>query len=222
MLSNIVFIIILILLIIILILLYFMSNDIRKNKNKINICESDISSIRERLTNITTEKNNNNNNNDTDFASILGKLGGMNNNIFNRGEYMEENDITEEEEEEEETKDAEEDEETIENVDGDDNANEADDEESDDDDDDGDGDESIISKDSSIDNEEDKTESIEPPLPVVEEKPKAVQEQEVSKNKLPKKPLISLKVGDIEPSTDGKTQYSVQLNKLGRKYWKKV
>ena len=49
MLSNIVFIIILILLVIILVLLYFFSNDIRKNKNKLNICESDINSLRERM-----------------------------------------------------------------------------------------------------------------------------------------------------------------------------
>ena len=49
MLSNIVFIIILILLVIILVLLYFFSNDIRKNKNKLNICESDLNSLRERM-----------------------------------------------------------------------------------------------------------------------------------------------------------------------------
>ena len=49
MLSNIVYIIILILLIIILVILYFFSNDIRKNKNKINICESDVNALRERM-----------------------------------------------------------------------------------------------------------------------------------------------------------------------------
>jgi predicted PurR-regulated permease PerM len=57
MLSNIVFIIILILLIIILVLLYFFSNDIRKNKNKINIIESDLNAMRERILSINQKIN---------------------------------------------------------------------------------------------------------------------------------------------------------------------
>ena len=194
-----------------------MSNDIRKNKNKINICESDISSIRDRLTNINVEKNNNNNNNnnnnDTDFASILGKLGGMNNNIFNHSEYMEEADITEEEDESVENEEEDESEENAEEEESVENEEEDESEENADEDSVENVEAESVSKDDAI---------VEENLPVVEEQPKVVQEQEVSKNKLPKKPLTSLKVGDIEPSTDGKAQYSVQLNKLGRKYWKKV
>ena len=104
MLSNIVFIIILVLLVIILILLYFFSNDIRKNKNKINICESDINSLRERittlnqkinviendLTNNFSKKSGSKSNmqnpvemiNQQNFAEILEKLGSMNNEYF--------------------------------------------------------------------------------------------------------------------------------------------
>jgi regulatory protein YycI of two-component signal transduction system YycFG len=124
MLSNIVFIIILILLIIILILLYFFSNDIRKNKNKINICESDINSMRERISTLqqkvlSVENNLNNdfskkpkmnmdpsfmkNSDGADFAGILETLGGMNNfyqannnGIFSNNEEDDEEDDEEE------------------------------------------------------------------------------------------------------------------------------
>ena len=48
-LSNLVFIVMLILLIIILIILYFFSSDIRKNKNNLNIAESNILSLREKI-----------------------------------------------------------------------------------------------------------------------------------------------------------------------------
>ena len=99
MLSNIVLIITLILLIIILVLLYFFSNDIRKNKNKINILESDINAIRERLlsnnqkiisleniVNSDFKKKNNqsfdNLGNPQNFADILEKLGSMNSDFF--------------------------------------------------------------------------------------------------------------------------------------------
>jgi predicted Holliday junction resolvase-like endonuclease len=105
MLSNIVFIIILILLVIILILLYFFSNDIRKNKNKINICESDINSMRERLLSmnqkITSLENDINNEslpkksskNNANFTDILEKLGSMNNNFFPMDGMMGQDDI---------------------------------------------------------------------------------------------------------------------------------
>ena len=104
MLSNIVFVIILILLVIILVLLYFFSNDIRKNKNKINICESDIISIRDRLhtinqkiiniendisnENITKQKSNNifeQKLDPSDITGLLSKIGDLNNNFFNDG-----------------------------------------------------------------------------------------------------------------------------------------
>ena len=49
MLPNIVFIIILVLLIIIVVLVYYLFNDVRKTKNKLDIFESDLNAIRERL-----------------------------------------------------------------------------------------------------------------------------------------------------------------------------
>ena len=92
MLSNIVFIIILILLIIILVLLYFFSNDIRKNKNKLNIIESDINALRERLQNInqkvTSIEGDLNNeskkkfNGSQNYGDIFEKLGSINNDFF--------------------------------------------------------------------------------------------------------------------------------------------
>ena len=48
-LDNIMFIIIFLLLIVILGFLYYMSNNIKKNQNKINILESDVHALRERL-----------------------------------------------------------------------------------------------------------------------------------------------------------------------------
>jgi len=48
-LDNIMFIIIFLLLIVILGFLYYMSNNIKKNQNKINILESDVNALRERL-----------------------------------------------------------------------------------------------------------------------------------------------------------------------------
>jgi hypothetical protein len=96
MLSNIVFVIILILLVIILVLLYFFSNDIRKNKNKLNICESDIQALRERVTslnqkigqleNIEYKPSKNNVSFDSsqpDFVNLLEKLGSMNQGYYN-------------------------------------------------------------------------------------------------------------------------------------------
>ena len=104
MLSNIVYIVILLLLLIILGCIYFFFNDIRKNKNKINICESDISSLRERLTSIQqkvismdnslndlanskkpskTNLVDENMANGPNFAEMLEKLGSMNTNFYN-------------------------------------------------------------------------------------------------------------------------------------------
>ncbi len=91
MLSNIVFIIIFVLLIIILVLLYFFSNDIRKNKNKLNIIESDLNAIRERLSNMNQKMTSLENSVNMEgkskkrggdnFPDILEKLSSMNNNV---------------------------------------------------------------------------------------------------------------------------------------------
>ena len=47
-------------------------------------------------------------------------------------------------------------------------------------------------------------------------------EDKPSEKKLPNKPIVKLEIGTIELGTDNKTKYSVQLNKVGRKYWKRV
>jgi len=60
------------------------------------------------------------------------------------------------------------------------------------------------------------------------EENKEIQKEELSKDvvssqsKLPKKSLLKLDIGTVELGLDGITKYSVQLNKVGRKYWKKV
>ena len=51
-LKNYLYIIVGVLLVIILIILYFMSNELKKNKNKINILESDLQALRERCQNM--------------------------------------------------------------------------------------------------------------------------------------------------------------------------
>ena len=109
MLSNIVFIIILILLIIILIVLYFLSNDIRKNKNKINILESDMNAMRERLLSfnqklIALENDLNNTSKkqqvpSQNFSDIFDKLGSINNGFFQGGMMNDEDEETESSEE---------------------------------------------------------------------------------------------------------------------------
>ena len=47
-------------------------------------------------------------------------------------------------------------------------------------------------------------------------------ENNVVQSKLPKKSLSKLEVGTVEVGLDNKTKYVVQLNKVGRKFWKKV
>ena len=57
-------------------------------------------------------------------------------------------------------------------------------------------------------------------IPVIE-KDEPKKEQLSTQSKLPKKSLTKLDIGTVELGLDGITEYSVQLNKGGRKYWKK-
>ena len=259
MLSNIVFIIILILLIIILGLLYFFSTDIRKNKNKINILESDLNAMRERMISMSEKLNNiensssrKNNGMSGNFADILNQLGNMNNNMFENVDMMNEVDMddeesteedeeesTEEEEEEESTEEEEEDEEEEDEESTEENELESDeyDKESNQNDD---IDENIkeseevdnVSNDTSDDNginnalNELITEQIV--SSINEDKPLIIEDivnndvEEEPLGKPSKKELSKFDIGTIKLGSDNKTKYIVQLNKGGRKYWKKM
>lgn len=231
MLSNIVFIIILILLIIILVLLYFFSNDIRKNKNKLNICDSDINSIRERLVALNQKVSSLENSLTNDmgrkksgqnFSNILEQLGSMNNNFMNGGidieDYEEESDDNTEVEEEEDDEEVEDDEEA------EDDEEEAEDEEEEAEDDEAEDDEAeddvIVEEiEITVESEESESKPVEKEVvqePVVEE---VIQD---SKKKTPSKDPSKLDIGVTEFSPNGNTKYSVQLNKSGKKYWKKI
>ena len=247
MLSNIVLIITLILLVIILILLYFFSNDIRKNKNKINILESDINSIREifisnnqKITSLENIVNSDlkkkhhsldNLNNQQNFSDILEKLGSMNNDFFPEGMINQnENFLFDNEEESDET--------TSEDEEEDDEEDDDEDEDDEDDDDDDDEDENLLEeiiKNESIafnDPEEIIIENIKEEVKEVEhveekkvnlkEKVEEESKDSNSSNKLPKKSVTNLEIGTVELGGDNTTKYSVQLNKGGRKYWKKM
>jgi hypothetical protein len=308
MLSNIVLIIILILLVIILVLLYFFSNDIRKNKNKINILESDINAIRERLTvssqKITTLENNiisnkpvkmheNNGGGNQNFVDILEKLGTMNNDFYVDGASDEEDKEESDEEDKEESDEEESDEEDNEESDEEDNeedneesdeeeneesdeedneeeneeSNEEENEESDEEDNEEyDKEDNEVSDDeennsndngvaqnklNEIDSDSDdvsevKTETFRSFIPYnssnitpmessenvhfdeikKEQVPLIIEEEEkveaIQEKKIPKKSLSKLEIGTVEFGTDKKTKYIIQLNKAGRKYWKKV
>ena len=118
-LDNIMFIIIFLLLIVILGFLYYMSNNIKKNQNKINILESDVNALRERL-GVQNEKMNsidtylnkdmlekksskmNSNNDPVDFSNFLERISSMNGGMMNGGNEYSEEDSTEEEESTEE------------------------------------------------------------------------------------------------------------------------
>jgi cobalamin biosynthesis protein CobT len=122
-LDNIMFIIIFLLLIVILGFLYYMSNNIKKNQNKINILESDVNALRERL-GVQNEKMNsidtylnkdmlekksskmNSNNDPVDFSNFLERISSMNGGMMNGGNEYSEEDSTEEEEESTEEEDS--------------------------------------------------------------------------------------------------------------------
>jgi len=103
-LDNIMFIIIFLLLIVILGFLYYMSNNIKKNQNKINILESDVNALRERLgvqnekmnsidnylNKDMLEKKNTKPSDPVDFSNFLERISSMNGNMMSGdNEYSE-------------------------------------------------------------------------------------------------------------------------------------
>ena len=137
-LSNLVFIVMLILLIIILIILYFFSSDIRKNKNNLNIAESNILSLREKISSMNDKfellekKIKNNQMNPDNFSEMLNQLNSINQEIMpNNMMFPMSNEDDDEEDEDYEDDD---------NDDDDDDDDEDDDNDDEDDDDDNDDD----------------------------------------------------------------------------------
>jgi hypothetical protein len=239
-LDNIMFIIIFLLLIVILGFLYYMSNNIKKNQNKINILESDINALRERL-GVQNEKMNsidnylnkdmlekktnkmNPNSDPVDFSNFLERISSMNGGMMNGdNEYSEEDSSEDEESSEEESseEDTSEDEE--------------------------DGSTQYETEESSSENEVSeekvsetvKSESSKESDPVVieevvivppkkeepEEKPFVGIDDLMDDKALKKMPTASIKkldLGTVMVGGDGKTKYIVALNKLGKKYWKR-
>jgi competence protein ComGC len=136
------YIIIFLLLIVILVFMYFLSNNIKKNQNKINICDSDVMALRERVQSLTNkvnsmeeyfnkgmvEKKQGRPVNDESFTNILEKLSSMNGDLEDYDE--------EEDEEDDDSEDDDDSDDSDDDEDGDDD--ESGEDESDDDGEDGD------------------------------------------------------------------------------------
>ena len=223
-LNNIMYIIIFLLLIVILVFMYFLSNNIKKNQNKINICDSDVMALRERVQSLTNkvnsmeeylnkgmiEKKQGRPIHDENFTNILEKLSSMNGDL---DDYDEEDDDSEDEDDSE-----------------DDDDSEDEDDDSDDDDESGDDEseediEDILEEDEIIKEEEVPVVVKEEEVPVKEEElgiDNIIQDEvkEPSK-KYPDVDLSGLNVGTVMLGSDGKTKYVVSSNKAGKKSWKK-
>ena len=246
-LDNIMFIIIFLLLIVILGCLYYMSNNIKKNQNKINILESDVNALRERL-GVHNEKMNsidnylnkdmlekksnkmNPNSDPVDFSNFLERISSMNGGMMNGDNEYSEEDSSEDEESTEE--DSSEDEESSEEDDS--TQYETDESSSDNEVSEEKVSESVSSVDDNVKSESSKESE---PVAVVEEVVVPKKEEPVSEEKpfigiddliddkaLKKMPTASIKkldLGTVMLGGDGKTKYIVALNKSGKKYWKR-
>lgn len=240
-LDNIMFIIIFLLLIVILGCLYYMSNNIKKNQNKINILESDINALRERL-GVHNEKMNsidnylnkdmlekksnkmNPNSDPVDFSNFLERISSMNGGMMNGDNEYSEEDSSEDEEEEssEDEESSDEDDSTQYETEESSSESEVSEEK--------------VSNDISIDDNVKSESSKEPePVAVIEEVviPKKEEPEEkpfigiddlMDDKALKKMPTASIKkldLGTVMLGGDGKTKYIVALNKSGKKYWKR-
>ena len=240
-LDNIMFIIIFLLLIVILGCLYYMSNNIKKNQNKINILESDVNALRERL-GVHNEKMNsidnylnkdmlekksnktNPNSDPVDFSNFLERISSMNGGMMNGDNEYSEEDSSEDEEEEssEDEESSDEDDSTQYETEESSSESEVSEEK--------------VSNDISIDDNVKSESSKEPePVAVVEEVgiPKKEEPEEkpfvgiddlMDDKALKKMPTASIKkldLGTVMLGGDGKTKYIVALNKSGKKYWKR-
>lgn len=223
-LNNIMYIIIFLLLIVILVFMYFLSNNIKKNQNKINICDSDVMALRERVQSLTNkvnsmeeylnkgmiEKKQGRPIHDENFTNILEKLSSMNGDL---DDYDEEDDDSEEDDSEDDESD-----------------DESEDDDSEDEDESGDDEseediEDILEEDEIIKEEEVPVVVKEEEVPVKEEElgiDNIIQDEvkEPSK-KYPDVDLSGLNVGTVMLGSDGKTKYVVSSNKAGKKSWKK-
>ena len=247
-LDNIMFIIIFLLLIVILGFLYYMSNNIKKNQNKINILESDVHALRERLgvqnekmnsidtylnKDMLDKKNNSRDNSDpVDFSNFLERISAMNGNMMNDDEEYSEEDRSSDESSTEDNSSVE------------DMSNESSSEDEEDGSDVYETEEESANEEVSID-ENIKSVSSEPepetePEPEPEPEPvqEPVKEVEVPKKeetslglddliddksskKMPTASIKKLDLGTVMVGGDGKTKYVVALNKSGKKYWKR-
>jgi hypothetical protein len=226
-LNNIMYIIIFLLLIVILVFMYFLSNNIKKNQNKINICDSDVMALRERVQSLTNkvnsmeeylnkgmiEKKQGNPIRDETFTNILEKLSSMNGDLEDYDE-----DDSEEDDSEDESDDDDE---------SGDDEDESDDDESGDDEDES-GDESvedILEEDVIIKEEEAPVKEEEAPVVIKEEElgiDNIIQDEVIQPpKKYPDVDLSGLNVGTVMLGSDGKTKYVVSSNKAGKKSWKK-
>lgn len=239
-LNNIMFIIIFILLILILGFLYYLSTNVKKNQNKINILESDIQALRERLSNevqrVQSIENNihkrtmneQNFNGTNHFTDILKNLSGM-----NGFEYPQEEESVQEESEsssdssvqssEEESVNNGSDEESVqdeESVDEEVSDEESVEEVSDDE---------SVEEVSEIEEVSETKEISEPvPEPVIEEKPVHIDDilpeepvvTEPTNKKIPSESASKYEIGTVMKGKDGKL-YIVSLNKSDKKFWKK-
>ena len=248
-LDNIMFIIIFLLLIVILGCLYYMSNNIKKNQNKINILESDVNALRERL-GVHNEKMNsidnylnkdmlekksnkmNPNSDNVDFSNFLERISSMNGGMMNGdNEYSEEDSSEDEEESSEDEESTEEDS----SVDEEDDSTQYETEESSSDNEVSEEkvSESVSSVDDNVKSESSKeaepvvVEEVVVPKkeePVIEEKPFIGIDDLMDDKALKKMPTASIKkldLGTVMVGGDGKTKYIVALNKSGKKYWKR-
>lgn len=249
-LDNIMFIIIFLLLIVILGFLYYMSNNIKKNQNKINILESDVHALRERLgvqnekmnsidtylnKDMMDKKNNSRDNSDpVDFSNFLERISAMNGNMMNDDEEYSEEDSSSEDSSSNES--STENDSSVEDM-----SNESSSEDEEDGSDVYETEEESANEEVSIDDNV-KSVSSEPepePEPVPEPVQEPVKEVEVPKKeeesaiglddlmddksskKMPTASIKKLDLGTVMLGGDGKTKYVVALNKSGKKYWKR-
>ena len=241
-LDNIMFIIIFLLLIVILGCLYYMSNNIKKNQNKINILESDVNALRERL-GVHNEKMNsidnylnkdmlekksnkmNPNSDPVDFSNFLERISSMNGGMMNGDNEYSEEDSSEDEEDstEDEDEESSEDGSTQYETDESSSENEVSEEKVS---------KSVSSVDDNVKSESSKEsepavvveEVVIPKKEEPEEKPFIGIDDLIDDKALKKMPTASIKkldLGTVMVGGDGKTKYIVALNKSGKKYWKR-
>jgi hypothetical protein len=245
-LNNIMYIIIFLLLIVILVFMYFLSNNIKKNQNKINICDSDVMALRERVQSLTNkvnsmdeylnkgmvEKKQGRPMHDESFTNILEKLSSMNGGLEDDEDESDDDNSDDEDDDSDDESGDEDESGDSDDVDSDDESGDDGEDESGDDGEDESGDESV----------EDILEEEETPI-IIKEEEASVKEEEVPivireeenlgidniiqdeviqpSKKYPDVDLSGLNVGSVMMGSDGKTKYVVSSNKAGKKSWKK-